>query len=392
MDLTTPPTEAEIAGWPEHAGWRDPPEGWEAYRAVQAAGVGRGWALSWNGAHYSLWRPGWQYSYSPTLAPLEASIATGSARPLKGLATEPPAPAQPPAEAPARSASGSAAGDMFPPPSIPGFGVAVWCGDCREGLAGLPTQSVDVIFADPPYFTGNTEDQTADYTVSEALAAQGWTNFHADWDNQWATWAEYQEWCATWLSECRRVLRPRGSIWICGSYHNIPRVGVVLQDQGWYVNRWISWYKPNAFPNRRMDKPAASTEIVIWARPSKDVTSLYHADVARYYGGGKNLRDMWAIPMDAARARRLKAHGFHHPSKKPPALVERCLRLSAPREGAVIADPFGGSGTTGECVLAQQAAGWRGLLMESKPEYAAAIGRLLAAPAQQAAPFVVAAD
>lgn len=374
---------------PHAADWAPPPEGWDAYRATQAAGVERGWALGWNGEQYSLWRPGWKYSYSAALAPLEAAITAGDVGLLKALDVAPPAPAA----ARARSESGSAAGaGGFTPPAIPAAGVAVWCGDCRVGLAALPDQSVDVIFADPPYFTGNTADQTADYTVSAQLAEQQWTNFHADWDNQWSNWAEYQAWTAEWLAQCRRVLRPRGSIWICGSYHNIPRVGVVLQDQGWYVNRWISWFKPNAFPNRRMDKPAASTEIVIWARPRQDVTSLYHADVARYYGGGKNLRDMWAIPMDAARARRLKALGFHHPSKKPPALVERCLRLTAPRDGAVVVDPFGGSGTTGEVCLTQQAAGWRGLLMESKPEYAAAIERLLSAPAQQAAPLVVAAD
>lgn len=275
---------------------------------------------------------------------------------------------------------------------IPDSGVAVWCGDCRAGLAALPDRSVDVIFADPPYFTGNTDDQTASYTIREALAAQAWTNFHADWDAQWSNWAEYQTWCDEWLRECRRVLRPEGCIWICGSYHNIPRVGVVLQDQGWYVNRWISWYKRNAFPNRRMDKPAASTEIVIWARPTQERTSTYHADVARYYGGGKNLRDMWDIPMDAARARRLKALGFHHPSKKPPALVERCLRLSAPKEGAVIVDPFGGSGTTGEVVLAQAAAGWRGLLMEANADYCTQMERLLGIPTPQRIAFAIAAD
>lgn len=346
--------------------WQEPPEGWDAYRAAQAAATATGKALGWNGQQYALYRPGWRYDYSPALSPLAARAGAAPAG-----ASE--------AEAPAG-------------PSIPAAGVAVWGGDCVRGLAALPDQSVDVVFADPPYFTGNVKDQTADYTISAELAAQSWTNFHADWDAQWASWADYQDWCAAWLAQCRRVLRPRGSIWICGSYHNIPRVGVVLQDQGWYVNRWISWYKPNAFPNRRMDKPAASTEIVIWARPTKAVTSLYHADVARYYGGGKNLRDMWPIPMDAARARRLKQAGFHHPSKKPPALVERCLRLSAPAAGAVVVDPFGGSGTTGEVVMAQQSVGWRGLLMEANPDYCAHIARLLAAPAAQALPLVTAAD
>lgn len=284
-------------------------------------------------------------------------------------------------------------GRLLPhPPSIPASGVAVWHGDCREGLAAFDDQSVDAIFADPPYFTGNTKNQTSDYTISDALAAQKWTNFHADWDNQWSNWAEYQAWCAEWLGQCRRVLRPKGSLFVCGSYHNTPRVGVVLQDQGWYVNRWISWYKPNAFPNRRMDKLVASTEIVIWARPSKEVTGIYHKDVARYYGGGKNMRDMWPIPMDAARARRLKLMGFDHPSKKPPALVERCLRLSCPKDGAVVVDPFGGSGVTGEVVQQQTWAGWRGLLMDANAEYVEGMRRLLERPCQQAAPLAVAAD
>lgn len=107
--------------------WRDPPEGWEAYRAAQAAGVDRGWSLAWNGAHYSLYRPGWQYSYSPQLAPLAAAITTGSMKPLKALATTPP-----------------------PEPAAYRLNQIV-TGDARALAPSIEPGSVDLVFTDPVY-------------------------------------------------------------------------------------------------------------------------------------------------------------------------------------------------------------------------------------------------
>ena len=254
--------------------------------------------------------------------------------------------------------------------------------DCIEGMRSLETGSIYVIFDDPPYFLGKTKPTAFTPTISKKMKAQAWEDFHAEWDAQWDSWQDYEDWTARWLAEAKRVLAPKGSIFICGSYHNIPRVGVVLQDQGWYVNRWISWFKPNAFPRRQMDMLTASTEIVIWARPSKKITSIYNTDIALDYGMGKNLRDMWAIPFDSARAKRLNRMGIKHPSKKPPALVERCIRLAAPKTNARILDMFAGSGTTGEVVAKYAHLGWTCTLFDNHPVYIEQLHKLFALPQQ----------
>ena len=251
--------------------------------------------------------------------------------------------------------------------------------DATEGMRSLPQGSTHTIFADPPYNIGKSSSVAPTYDISQQLADQAWTDFHATWDAQWDSRHAYQTWTEQWLIQARRVLVPNGSIFICGSLHNIPTVATILQDTGWYMNRWIVWFKPNAFPNRAMKQLVASSEIVIWARPSKKRTSIYHADIAKTYNDGKNLRDMWAIPFDAARARRLKKLGFFHPSKKPPALVERCLRLSTPKEVAHILDPFAGSGTTGEVVQKLAIPGWTCTLFDTNPAYVQGMQNLLLA-------------
>jgi modification methylase len=256
--------------------------------------------------------------------------------------------------------------------------------DAVDGMRSLHPGSVHTIFADPPYNIGKSASVAPTYHISQELADQAWTDFHAPWDAQWPDRAAYHAWTVAWLAEARRVLVPNGSIFICGSLHNIPTVGVALQDLGWYMNRWISWFKPNAFPNRSMTSLVSSTEIVIWARPTKKRRSLYHASIAKMYNGGKNLRDMWPIPFDAARARRLKKLGFVHPSKKPPALIERCLRLSAPRTNAHILDPFAGSGTTGEVALRFAHLGWTCTLFDADPTYVHGMQYLHTFPAQLA--------
>jgi modification methylase len=256
--------------------------------------------------------------------------------------------------------------------------------DAVEGMRSLSQGSVHTIFADPPYNIGKSTSVAPTYHISKELADQAWTDFHAPWDAQWPDRAAYHAWTVAWLAEARRILVPNGSLFICGSLHNIPTVATILQDFGWYMNCWISWFKSNAFHNRAMKRPVASTEIVIWARPSQKRPSLYHAEIAKSYNDGKNLRDMWAIPFDAARARRLKKLGFVHPSKKPPALIERCLRLSTPKEVAHILDPFAGSGTTGEVVQKLAVPGWTCTLFDADPTYVHGMQYLHTFPAQLA--------
>lgn len=261
--------------------------------------------------------------------------------------------------------------------------LSIICADVVDGLSRLDQKSVDVIFADPPYFFGKKQSLAPSYSISEQLQKQAWKDFYADWDNQWDSIFAYHAWLLSWLAVARTRLKPKGSIFICGTYHNIPAIGMALQMLEFYTVRWIYWFKPNAFPNRSMTNLKASTEIVIWARPGKKDTHIYQQDVARAHGGGKNLTDFWSIPFDSVRARRLRAQGFDHPSKKPPALVRRCLHLAAPQNDALIVDPFAGSGTTGEVALEMAYKGWKVVLFDNNEHYVKQMQALFAMDIQQ---------
>lgn len=170
--------------WPEYAGWQEPPEGWEAFRNAQAAGVERGWALSWNGAVYALWRPSWQYSFSPTLAPLEAAIATGNTKMLENLPSDPPVDRE-------RSVSESEAGQSI----TPAYRLnEIVTGDARELASSLQAGSVDLVFCDPVY------QSLEDYV---------------------------------WLAEqSLRVLRPRGVVLAWASVPKSGRAQLAMEDAG----------------------------------------------------------------------------------------------------------------------------------------------------------------
>lgn len=218
-------------------------------------------------------------------------------------------------------------------------------------MADLANDSIDTIFADPPYNTGNEINKTATYDQNENFAQKNWTNFHSDWD----TIHDYRQFSIEWLSQAQRILKPTGSIWICGSFHNIPDVALTLRTLGFYTIQWVAWCIPNAFPHLAGIKMGNSNQTIIWARKSEKVTQFYDLIAARKYNDGKNLRDFWLINNDAQAGRVWK-----HPSKKPFDLVYRALDISTPKHrSAVVLDPFAGSGTTGsvakhlgiDCVL-----------------------------------------
>lgn len=228
--------------------------------------------------------------------------------------------------------------------------------DCVDGMADLEAASVDTIFADPPYNTGNEIDKTATYDQNEDFAAKNWSNFKADWD----TIPDYKAFSLGWLRQAKRILKPKGSIWICGSFHNIPTVASALEELGFYTIQWVAWCIPNAFPNLAGVKMGNSNQTIIWARPSKTETQYYDLAAARKYNDGKNLRDFWLINNDSLAGRYWK-----HPSKKPFELVFRALDISTPKQrGSVVLDPFAGSGTTGsvakhlnvDCILFERKA------------------------------------
>jgi modification methylase len=213
-------------------------------------------------------------------------------------------------------------------------------GDCVENLRRLPDASIDLIFADPPYNLQLEGMLTRpDSSVVDAV--------DDDWD-KFASFAEYDRFCGEWLKECRRVLKPTGSIFVIGSYHNIFRVGALMQDLGFWLLNDIIWRKANPMPNFRGRRFTNAHETMIWA--SKDAKArnyTFHYEALKAGNEDCQVRSDWFLPL-CTGAERLKdeAGAKAHPTQKPEALLARII-LSASNAGDLVLDPFFGTGTTG---------------------------------------------
>ncbi len=212
-------------------------------------------------------------------------------------------------------------------------------GDCIAELNKLPEKSVDLIFADPPYNLqlGNG------LTRPDQSVVDGVDN---DWD-KFSSFAVYDQFTRDWMKAARRVLKDDGAIWVIGSYHNIFRVGTVLQDLGFWVLNDVIWRKSNPMPNFKGRRFTNAHETMIWA--SKSEKSKYHFA----YEGMKTLnediqmRSDWVLPICSGGERIKGADGKKaHPTQKPESLLYRVIMAST-QPGDVILDPFFGSGTTG---------------------------------------------
>jgi DNA modification methylase len=245
-------------------------------------------------------------------------------------------------------------------------------GRCEDFLRGEPAMQVDVAFLDPPYNTGNTVNKAATYDQNKELAAKRWSSFYADWD----TIDDYTCWACEWLTYLRPVMKPKGAVFVCGSYHNAPEIGVAAKAAGYYIVTHIPWCIPNAFPNLSMTRMVAANQSIYWLRPYPKRTHYYDKEAAKRYNDGKNLRDYWIIPKESQRKRPDKPW-LAHKSKKPVPLMERAIDITLPKvSGGHVLDFFAGSGSTGEAVwnLARR----YGLdltctLVDCSPEYVASI-------------------
>ena len=213
-------------------------------------------------------------------------------------------------------------------------------GDCIAGLKSLPDASIDAVFADPPY---NLQLEGALHRPDQSLVDA----VDDAWD-QFASFAHYDEFTRAWLSECRRVMRPDATIWVIGSYHNIFRVGAILQDLGFWMLNDIIWRKANPMPNFRGRRFTNAHEKLIWAsRDSKAKRYTFNYEALK--GGNEDLqvRSDWFLPL-CTGGERLKddAGRKAHPTQKPESLLARVL-LSSTNPGDTILDPFFGTGTTG---------------------------------------------
>jgi modification methylase len=213
-------------------------------------------------------------------------------------------------------------------------------GDCVAALEALPDNSVDVIFADPPYNLQLGGDLARpDQSVVDAV------NDH--WD-QFESFAAYDAFTRAWLLACRRVLKPNGTIWVIGSYHNIFRVGTQLQDLGFWLLNDVVWRKTNPMPNFRGRRFQNAHETMIWAsRDQSGKSYTFNYEAMKAANDDVQMRSDWLFPI-CTGAERLKGDDGKkvHPTQKPEALLARVLMASS-KPGDVVLDPFFGSGTTG---------------------------------------------
>ncbi len=211
-------------------------------------------------------------------------------------------------------------------------------GDCVDVLAGLPEKSVDLIFADPPY---NLQLQQNLYRPNMTLVDA----VDDDWD-RFDSFQSYDSFTHAWLNACRRVLKDNGTLWVIGSYHNIYRIGSILQDIGFWMLNDILWIKVNPMPNFRGVRFANAHETLLWAAKQKGSRYTFNHFAMKALNEDKQMRSDWLLPICSGQER-LKQDGKKaHPTQKPEALLYRVL-LSSSNPGDVVLDPFFGTGTTG---------------------------------------------
>jgi modification methylase len=211
-------------------------------------------------------------------------------------------------------------------------------GDCVAAMRSLPTASVDLVFADPPY------------NLPRGGALHRPDGSHVDavtdhWD-QFASFKIYDDFTREWLTEAKRVLKPDGGLWVIGSYHNIYRVGAILQDLGFWILNDIVWRKSNPMPNFRGTRFTNAHETLLWCSQGEKAKYHFNYRAMKTLNDELQMRSDWVLPI-CNGAERLKEGGHKvHPTQKPESLLYRVL-LSTTERGDVVLDPFFGTGTTG---------------------------------------------
>ncbi|MEI6574097.1 MAG: site-specific DNA-methyltransferase [Alphaproteobacteria bacterium] len=242
-------------------------------------------------------------------------------------------------------------------------------GDCIEQLKSLPSGSVDLVFADPPYnlqLEGalNRPDQSLVDAVDD------------DWD-KFSSFADYDAFTKAWLTEAQRVMKPNATLWVIGSYHNIFRVGAIMQDLGFWILNDVIWRKANPMPNFRGRRFTNAHETMIWAsRNAASKSYTFHYDALKAANEDTQVRSDWYLPLCTGGERLKDSKGSKvHPTQKPEQLLARVI-LSSSNPGDVILDPFFGTGTTGATA---KRLGRHFIGIERDPDYANAAQARIAA-------------
>lgn len=207
------------------------------------------------------------------------------------------------------------------------------CGNSIKILKSIDEKSIDMIFADPPYFLSN--DGITCNNGEMVSVNKG------DWDksNGFKNDVLFHK---KWLKACDRVLKDNGTMWISGTYHCIHQIVYILLSMGYYIINEVAWYKPNAAPNLGCRCLTASHETIIWVKKCKKAKHTFNYDIAKQLNNGKQMRSVWEI---STTPKREKEFG-KHPTQKPINLLDRIIKISS-SEGDLILDPFCGSSTTG---------------------------------------------
>ncbi|MDG2520025.1 site-specific DNA-methyltransferase [Caulobacter segnis] len=233
-------------------------------------------------------------------------------------------------------------------------------GDCIEQMNALPEKSVDLVFADPPYNLQLGGDLLRPDNSKVDAVDDHWDQFES--------FAAYDAFTRDWLKAARRVLKDDGALWVIGSYHNIFRVGSILQDLGFWILNDVIWRKSNPMPNFKGTRFTNAHETMIWAakgRGAKRYTFNY--DAMKMANDEVQMRSDWTLPLCTGDERIKNAAGEKaHPTQKPEALLHRVI-LSSTKAGDVVLDPFFGVGTTG---AAAKRLGRQFIGIERETEYA----------------------
>ena len=261
-------------------------------------------------------------------------------------------------------------------------------GDCVALMNGLPAGSIDMVFADPPYNLQLDGDLHRPDNSRVDGVDEAWDRFEG--------FASYDDFTRAWLTAARRALKDDGTLWVIGSYHNIFRVGAILQDLGFWILNDIVWRKSNPMPNFRGRRFTNAHETLIWCSKSKDAKYRFNYEAMKSLNDDLQMRSDWTIPLCTGGERLKKDGKKAHPTQKPEALLYRTI-LAATEVGDVILDPFFGTGTTGAVARMLDR---RFIGIEREQEYAAlareriadiepaAEAALLSTPAKREAPRI----
>ena len=213
------------------------------------------------------------------------------------------------------------------------------CGDCIEELKKIPDESIDLIFADPPYFM---------QTEGELLRTNGskFAGVEDEWD-KFSSYNEYDNFCFNWLKECKRIIKKNASIWVIGSFQNIYRIGFIMQNLGFWILNDVIWSKPNAVPNFGGTRFQNSHETLLWCTKDKNSKYTFNYKTMKHLNGDKQDKSVWDISICIGSERIKGEDGKKvHSTQKPEKLLYKVI-LSSSKPGDLVLDPFFGTGTTG---------------------------------------------